>query len=280
MIDSHQLREQQRNAWNTFSPGRKKWDEFFMGFLHPIGEKLIAVVDLRDGYQILDVAAGTGEPGLTAASQISQGKVIGTDIAQDMIKIANEQAKNRGIKNYEALALETERQPFPDDFFDAVICRFGIMYFPSMSEGVQEMVRVLKPNHKIALSAWTEPAKNLWATTIGNVINTMLSVPPPPPDAPTPFRCAASGTLTQLFKAAGLKDAQEIEIKGHVAFDSPQHYWDVMTAVAPPLVQALSKAHDAKRREIQQAVFEAAKRHESQGKIVFDWSSWVAVGVK
>jgi len=280
MIDSHQLREQQRHAWNTFSLGWKKWDEFFMGFFLPIGEKLIEVVDLRDGYQVLDVATGTGEPGLTAASKIPKGKVVGTDIAQDMIKVANEHARERSIKNYEAIALKDEQQPFSNDFFDAVMCRFGIMYFPSMSEGVAEMVRVLKPDHKVALSAWTEPAKNSWATTISSVINTMLFVSPPPPDAPVPFRCAKFGTLTQLFKDAGLNDVEEIEIKGHVAFDSPEHYWEVMTAVAPPLVQALSEADDAKRREIQQTVFEAAKKYEIQGKIVFDWSSWVAVGVK
>ena len=53
-----------------------------------------------------------------------------------------------------------------------------------------------------------------------------------------------------------------------------------MTAVAPPLVQALSVASDAKRHEIQQAVFDAAKKYESQSRIVFDWSSWVVVGMK
>lgn len=251
-----------------------------MGFFRPIGEKLIAVVTLRDGYHVLDVATGTGEPGLAAARKIPKGKVVGTDIAQDMVKVANEHARERAIKNYEAIALPDERQPFPNDVFDAVVCRFGIMYFPSMSEGVREIVRVLKPDHKIALSAWTGPAKNPWATTISGVINTKLSVPPPPPDAPTPFRCATFGTLTQLFQDAGLKDVQETEIKGHVAFDSPEQYWDVMTAVAPPLVQALAGADGALRREIQQTVFAAAKKYERQGKIIFDWSSWVAVGVK
>jgi len=280
MTDADQLREQQRHAWNTFSPGWKKWDEFFMAFFRPIGEKLIEVVNLRDGYQVLDVSTGTGEPGLTAASKIPHGKVTGTDIAQDMVKVANEHAQSRSIKNYEAIALKDEQQPFSDNFFDAVICRFGIMYFPSMSEGILEMVRVLKPNHRVALSAWTEPAKNSWATTISGVINTMLSIPQPPPDAPTPFRCSKFETLTQLLKNAGLRDVQEVEIKGQVAFDSAQHYWDVMTAVAPPLVQALKEADDTKRREIQQALLETAKKYESRGKIVFDWSSWVVVGIK
>lgn len=251
-----------------------------MGFFRPIGTKLTEAVDLQDGYYVLDVATGTGEPGLTAAQKIPHGKVTGTDIAQDMVKVANEHAKNRGIKNYEAIALPDEQQPFPDDSFDAVICRFGIMYFPDMVEGLQEMVRVLKPGRKIALSAWAEPVKNLWATTISSVINTMLAVLPPPPDAPTPFRCGTPGTLTQLFKNAGLKGVRETEITGQVAFDSPSHYWDVMTAVAPPLVQALSNADDTKRQAIQQAVFEAAKQYERDGKIVFDWSSWIAVGVK
>ena len=280
MIDTHELREQQRQAWNKFSSGWKKWDEFFMAFFRPIGEKLIEVADLTDGYQVLDVSTGTGEPGLTAASHIPKEKVVGTDIAEDMIKLANLHAHERVIKNYEAIALNDERQPFPDNSFGAVMCRFGIMYFPSMSEGIREMVRVLKPDHKIALSAWADAAKNPWGTTIRGVINSMLSIPVPPPDAPTPFRCAKFGTLSKLFEDAGLKGVQELEIKGQVAFNSPEHYWDVMTAVAPPLVQALSKADEIKRSQIQQAVFEAARKYESRGKIVFNWSSWVAVGVK
>lgn len=280
MDDLKQLREQQRSAWNTFSPGWKKWDTFFMGFFRPIGAQLIEAVALQDGYQVLDVATGTGEPGLTAAQKIPHGKVTGTDIAQDMVKVANEHAQSRGIKNYEAMVLSDEHQPFPDDSFDAVICRFGIMYFPDMAEGLREMVRVLKSDRNIALSAWAEPAKNTWATTMSSVINTRLAVPPPPPDAPTPFRCGTPGTLTQLFQNAGLKDVEERELKGQVTFDSPSHYWDVMTAVAPPLVQALSSADDTKRQEIQQAVFAAAKQYERDGTIVFDWSSWITVGMK
>ena len=251
-----------------------------MGFFRPIGAKLLEAVDLQDGYGVLDVATGTGEPGLTAAQKIPHGKVTGTDIAQDMVNVANEHAESRGIKNYEAIALPDEHQPFPDDSFDAVICRFGIMYFPDMAEGLREMVRVLKPGRKIALSAWAEPAKNPWATTISSVINTMLAVPSPPPDAPTPFRCGKPGTLTQLFRSVGVKDVQERDLKGQVTFDSPSHYWDVMTGVAPPLVQALSNADDTKRQEIQQAVFAATKQYERDGKIVFGWSSWITVGVK
>lgn len=274
------IREKQRQDWNTFSPGWKKWDGFIMDFFRPIGEKLLEAVDLEIDFRVLDVATGTGEPGLTAAARVKNGEVIGTDISEEMVKIANENAKNRGIPNYRALACNTERQPFDDNYFDAVVCRFGIMYFPDMAEGTRELIRVLKPGRKISFSAWAGPEKNSWVTTMGGVINRTLQIPPPPSDVPGVFRCANSGTLTRLLRGAGLKEVKEIEISGNVMFDSPEQYWDFMMEIAPPIVKALSATDETTKDNIKREVLEAAKKYKGEKGISFTWGSWIGYGTK
>ena len=120
-----QIREQQRASWNKFSPGWKKWDELFMDFLEPMGNEIIRTLNPKGDDVVLDVAAGTGEPGLTIASRLKRGKVVITDLAQDMLEIARENALRRGIKNIETRACDVCELPFADSTFDAISCRLG-----------------------------------------------------------------------------------------------------------------------------------------------------------
>lgn len=64
-----QIRDQQRETWDRFSAGWKKWDTLVLGWLAPYGEAMIRHAKLREDSNVLDVAAGTGEPGLTAATR-------------------------------------------------------------------------------------------------------------------------------------------------------------------------------------------------------------------
>ncbi|MDP2363601.1 MAG: class I SAM-dependent methyltransferase, partial [Ignavibacteria bacterium] len=95
------IREQQKASWNKFSPGWKKWDNLTMDFLKPMGDEIIRMLKPKSNEIFLDVAGGTGEPGLTIASMINGGKVFITDIAEGMLEIAQENAMLRGIKNIE-----------------------------------------------------------------------------------------------------------------------------------------------------------------------------------
>src|SRR3989338_536121 len=63
-----QIRDQQRETWDLFSAGWKKWDAMVLGWLAPFGEAMIRHANRREDSNVLDVAAGTGEPGLTAAA--------------------------------------------------------------------------------------------------------------------------------------------------------------------------------------------------------------------
>ena len=87
-----QIRDQQRETWDRFSTGWKKWDAMVLGWLAPYGEAMIRHAKLREDSNVLDVAAGTGEPGLTAAARVPRGRVTVTDLAERMLAVTAENA--------------------------------------------------------------------------------------------------------------------------------------------------------------------------------------------
>ncbi len=275
------VREQQRAVWDNFSAGWKKHDDFVMAWLQPVGERLLQMIALGEDSTVLDAATGTGEPGLSAALRVPSGKVIGADIAADMLAVARDKAAARGIANYETEMCGDEASlPFAGGQFDAVVCRFGVMFFPDMPAGTRELARVLKPGGRVALAAWAEPAKNPWATTAAVVVNEVLSLSPPPADAPGIFRCAPPGTLTSLLHRAGLHEVEEVEVTGQLVFDSPEAYWQYVIDVVAPVAIALSAATSEQREAARRGIIDAAGKRASSNGVSFGWSAWVAAGVK
>ena len=275
-----QIRDQQKDSWNKFSSGWKKWDELTMDFLKPMGDEIIRLINPNGDDLILDIAAGTGEPGLTIASKLNGGKVVITDLADDMLQIAKEKAASRGITNIETRACDVSELPFADNSFDAISCRFGFMFFPDMQMAANEMYRVLKPGGKIATSVWGIPEKNFWVTAIMGTINRHMQLPPPPPGAPGMFRCAADGLMTEVLKQAGFKNIKQKEISGKLNCRTTDQYWQMMTEIGAPIVAALSKADEPTKEKIKTAVFEAVNNKFPDGDVVIDSSALVIYGEK
>ncbi|MFN8240476.1 MAG: methyltransferase domain-containing protein [Bacteroidales bacterium] len=275
-----QIREQQKEVWTRFSPGWKKWDELTMDFLKPMANSIIDLLKPKNSELVLDVASGTGEPGLTIATMLDGGKVIAVDLAEGMLDVARENANKRGIKNFETVACDVSNLPFPDSSFDAVSCRFGFMFFPDMLLAAKEMTRVLKPGGKIAVTVWNEPEKNSWATSVLNIVNENMKVAPPPQGAPGLFRCAKSGMMPELFKQAGLKNISEFEVGGKLHPGNRKIYWNFMTEVAAPVVAALNNADCEMRIKIRSEVFELIKQKYPDGALSIDSNALVIYGEK
>lgn len=275
-----QIREQQKESWNKFSPGWKKWDGLFMDFLKPMGDEIIQKLDPKNDDVVLDVAAGTGEPGLTIASILNGGKVFITDLSDDMLEIARENALRREINNIETRACDVCELPFADNTFDAISCRFGFMFFPDMLLASKEMVRVLKPGGRIATSVWNVPEKNFWITAILGTINKKMELPAPPPGAPGMFRCAKDDLISGLFLQAGLKNISVKEVTGKLNCKTTDVYWKAMNEVAAPVVSALSKADEAMKERIKREVFNVINQEYSDGNVLIDSSALVIYGEK
>ncbi len=275
-----EIREQQKQSWNKFSPGWKKWDTVTMDFLGPMGTAIIAALQPSGKEVVLDIAAGTGEPGLTIAAMLNGGKVVLTDLAEDMLTVAKEKAAEKRITNIELKACDVCELPFADNSFDAVSCRFGFMFFPDMQLAANEIIRVLKPGGKFATSVWNVPEKNFWVTAMMGTINRNMELPPPPPGAPGMFRCAKPGLMESVFANAGFKNIATEEVPAKLKVGTTDGYWNMMTEVGAPIVAALSKADDATYKKIKEEVYTVMGQKYPEGNIAVDASALVIGGSK
>ncbi len=266
-FETNEISLAQRASWNRFSPGWKKWDAHTMAFLAPHGDAIVDYLAPGGTQVILDIAAGTGEPGLSIARRLRGGRVVITDLADGMLAVAKEKAARAGVTNVEFREADACALPFPDNTFDAVSCRLGYMFFPDMAIAAREMARVVKPGGRVATTVWGAPERNFWVTCMVQNIGKHMDVPPTPPGAPGMFRCAQPGLIAGLFKTAGLSGVAEREVPCTVGLSGPAEYWEMVTEISAPFVGLLSKADAATVARIKAGVLAAMGERHPDGKI-------------
>ncbi len=280
MSNADQIQEQQRQTWDRFSGGWAKWDHVVLDMLDAVKDEMIRSLALHEDGQHLEVAAGTGEPGLSIAERMPRGRVVLTDLSAGMLAAAGANAKARGLENVELRECGVGDLPFADALFDTIGCRFGLMFFPDIPESVAELLRVLRPGGRISVAVWAGPAGNPWATIPMTAIGAEVELPAPTPDGPGLFRCAAPDAIGRVFREAGMRDVVESDV--HSSFDLPsaEDYWAYVTEVTAPVVAGLGLADEDGRARIEAAVLEAVSALEVDGRPRLPTHARCVVGTK
>src|SRR3954464_4957003 len=125
MPSADDIRDVQRATWARLSASWEKWDSVIVDQLGPVGAAMIERLDIAEDQQHLDIAAGTGEPGLSIAKLSPRGRVVLTDLAPEMLDVAARRARAQGITNVETQVCSADDLPFDDATFDGVSVRFG-----------------------------------------------------------------------------------------------------------------------------------------------------------
>jgi SAM-dependent methyltransferase len=280
MPSADEVRSGQRKTWDMLAGGWEKWDAVIMEQMAPVSTAIIDGLHLHDGARVLDIASGTGEPALTIAAAALDSTVVLTDLSDEMLAVARRRADALGITNIETHVCSADDLPFDDVSFDAISVRFGYMFFPDMEKATAEFVRVLKPGGRIGASVWINPADNPWTSILMQAIGTEVEVPPPDPNGPNMYRCAAPGFVRTLFENAGLHDVTETDVRVELVTESPAQYWDVMSEHVSIAVNALAKADADARERMRAHAIELVAPFESGGQVRVPGAARVVVGTK
>ncbi len=275
-----EISDQQRKTWNTFSPGWKKWDTYNMNFLQPMGDAIISFLDIQENDIVLDIASGTGEPGLTIAGLAAKGSVTALDISEKMLETAKEKANQQGINNFQIQQGDACEMSFKEASFDKISCRMGFMFFPDMQLAANEMYRVLKPGGKMATSVWFNQSKNSWISSVMSVISKNITMPAPTPGAPGMFRCAQPEMMKTILQKAGFTNIKEQEINGKAYYQDFQAYWKQMNEIAAPVVNAFSKADEATKEKVKAELQQVVKPFITDDGLLLDFCALVISGDK
>lgn len=280
MSSADEIRDAQRATWARLAAGWEKWDRIIGDQLGPVGDAIIASLDLADDQQHLDIAAGTGEPGLSVARRVPSGRVVLTDLAPQMLEVAARRAAALGVGNVETRVCSADDLPFDDGTFDSISVRFGYMFFPDTAAASSEFARVLRPGGRICSSVWVKPDENPWTAITMQAIAAETTVAPTAPDGPNMFRCAAPGQVSALYEAAGLRDVAEWDVAVTLVTSSPGEYWEVISEHVSPAVVALEQVDAPTRSRIRAAVVERVAAYQRDGAVRVPGMARCIVGSK
>lgn len=280
MPSGEEIRDSQRATWAGLSAGWEKWDSLIMDQLGPVGAAIIDALHVAQDQQHLDIASGTGEPGLALAQHAPKGYVVLTDLVPEMLEIAERRAHAQGIRNVEVRVCSADDLPFEDATFDSVSVRFGYMFFPDVARATDEFVRVLKPGGRLCSSVWVNPSENPWTTLAMEAIAAEVALAPPDPQAPSMFRCAAPGYVNGLYDKAGLREVDDWLVHVELVTQSAEQYWEMISEHVSLAAAALQQVDAPARERIAGAVIEKVRAYEVAGQVRVPGVARCVVGTK
>ena len=270
------------DVWAESAKYWTKYSHTIHKMFRPLTRALIERAGIGKGQTVLDVAGGAGEPSLTIAEEVGpEGSVTCTDGVAEMVDAARAEAQRRGLTNMQFRQCGADSLPFPDNSFDAVVSRLGVMFFPDPVAAMREMLRVLRPNGRLAFAVWGKSDLNPFCYLVTRVMDQHVKSPAADPEAPNAFRFAEPGKLAKVMAQAGAIDVEE----NVVSFDieaplSPIQFWDMRSQTSDTLREKLVKLSAEEQAQIASEVEQAVKEFFPSNQMRFPTQLIIATGTK
>lgn len=263
----------QRKNWGNVAAGWKKWWKTFEKGGQKVSDKLVELAEVETGQRVLDIATGIGEPALTARRKIGDsGYLLATDISPEMLAIGRERARHEGLNNIEFKEGDAATLVLPSSTFDAALCRWGLMFLPSLSYTLKNIQRSLVSGGKFAAAVWAEPAKVPQLNIAMSIVRQYLQLPLPPTETPGPFSLADTNKLKNFLLEAEFNDVKSENFRVTFDFDSSEDYVRFTQDIAAPVNMMLANETAEKRAEIWNVVTDKVKSQyvNENGRVVLD----------
>ena len=253
-VDAGEFRTGQRQQWNTAATGWRKWSELIDRGASHISERLVELAGVEPGSRVLDIAAGYGEPSLTAARVAGpEGSVVASDISAEMLAFGRERAAAAGLDNIEFLEADAASLDFPEGSFDAALSRWGIIFEPDGEAAAARVRSFLRPGARMAIASWGAPERVPMLAIPMRTAMQRLDVPPPPPGTPGPLSRPTPEAIGGLLEAGGFSDVQVEEAEVTIEWESAEEFTTFIKEIAPP-ISAMIAPHPP---DVQEATWNA-----------------------
>jgi len=259
-IDAVGFRDGQRQQWNTAATGWRKWSELIDGAASGISERLVELAGVERGSRVLDVAAGYGEPTLSAARKAGpEGRVVATDISPEMLAFGRERVAAAGLDNIDFVESDAASLDFPEASFDAALSRWGIIFEPDGEAAAARVRTFLKPGARMAISSWGSPEDVPFLAIPMRTAMQRLKVPPPPAGTPGPLSRPTPEALVGLLEGGGFSDVEVEDAEVTFQWESAEDFTTFIKEIAPPITAMIAPHPSDVQAETWVAITEAIR---------------------
>jgi ubiquinone/menaquinone biosynthesis C-methylase UbiE len=258
-------------AWNSIAGGWHTWIPKMRAWYAPATNLMLDLVCLELGSRVLDIAAGDCDQSMAAAKRVGPtGHVLAIDIAEELLELGGRFARESGFQNIETRVMDGGNLDLPEASFDAVICRFALMYLDDPVSGLRGMKRVLKPNGRVSVVVYGVNGSPEFSRAV-SVVRQRMGIPQVQSPA---HSLGEEAVLRQSLVEGGFSQIELHALDLPMRIASAEECVRYLQATSPTLKELTSSLsqdeHKAVWKEMQEAltVYEGKKGFEVIHKVI------------
>lgn len=279
-FDADRYKQQTRRDWDLAADAWRDAMDILEAGGREVSRTLVELAQVGPGDRVLDVAAGYGEPALTAARAVgADGEVVATDLSAGMLEIARERAGHAGLDNVELVEGDVETLELDEAAFDAVLCRQGLQFLTDLSGTLQRLHRALTPGGRLAAATWSGPSEVDFARPVGAIAET-LEWSLPPPGRPGLFALSDPAGLEDHLREAGFDDVRSGTVDWPIEVDSAETWIEIVRGTARAITSRIDDHPPPDRERAWSAAVAALRPLERDGRLRLDNRAIWVVGTR
>lgn len=221
------MEDAKARAASVYNAAADHFDDPALGFWDRFGQATVDRLDLAPGARVLDVCCGSGASAIPAADRVGPtGRVVGVDLAENLLALAAGKARRAGLDNLEFRHQDLEELEFPPASFDAVVIVFGIFFLPDMPSAVRRLWQWVRPGGRLAVTTWgprvLEPGNSVFWDAVADVRPDLHRAYNPWDDLTDP------DALRSLLEGAGARPERVEPVAATHRLGSPEDFWTIV----------------------------------------------------
>jgi len=257
--------------WNTIAESWHSWISRMREWYTPATNLMLDWAHLEHGNRVLDIAAGDCDQSIEIARIVGpKGYVLAIDVAEELLKIGIKAAREAGYQNIEARLMDGGNLDLPDNSFDAVVCRFALMYLADPLRSLEGMNRVLRPNGQVSLVVYGVNGSPEFSLAV-SVVRKYLGLEE---EKAAAHSLGEVEVLHAIFEKGGFVNIQISSLDIPIRMASSEECVQYLQATSPTINNLISKLSVADKKKVWDKVdrsleiFEAEKGIELKHKVI------------
>jgi ubiquinone/menaquinone biosynthesis C-methylase UbiE len=250
---------EEARAWNSIAEGWHAWIPKMREWYAPATELMLDLARLQAGDRVLDIAAGDCDQSMAAARRVGQeGYLLAVDVAEEMLEIGARVAREAGLENIETQVMDGTNLELPDSSFDAVICRFALMFFSDPASALRGVNRVLHDGGRVSILIYAVDGAPEWMEA-ASVVRNQAGLPDSPAAAED---LGEPDVLRRTLEDGGFREIETHLLSLPIHMTSAAEYVRYLQATSPTLSDLVSELPEDERRRVWNKVKNALSVYE------------------